>query len=154
MALEIFEELVVHAPPDDVFALVASVEGMRLFEGYGMIPGIARVEPSTAARGVGTEDVVHNTDGTTHPERVVEHEPPRIYAVAIGPFEPPFGRLVRGIAERWELDEEGAATRVRRRFTFTPRGGVGALVLKLIVLPQFRRAVRRNHLALKVALEG
>jgi len=43
---------------------------------------------------------------------------------------------------------------VRRRFTFTPRGGVGALVLKLIVLPQFRRAVRRNHLALKVALEG
>lgn len=150
--VEIIEELTLASSAQRVFAQVTSPAGMLLFRGFGMIPGIARVEPGAHLRAVGVEDVVHNDDGTSHRERVVEHAPCAAYALRIGPFDAPMRHLVTYLDERWEFAPEGSGTRVRRTFRFTSRGPLASLVVRLVVAPQMRIAMRRNHAALRAQL--
>jgi Polyketide cyclase / dehydrase and lipid transport len=149
MVVEIRETFAVEAPVERVFGRVASVEGMELFTGWGMIPGIARVEPSAPARAVGVEDLVINTDGTRHRERVTALDAPWVYGVRIGPFESPLARLVDRMDERWELERRGHATVVRRSFRVVPQGRLAALFVRVVFGPQLRRAMRRHHAALQ-----
>ena len=151
--MKIVESFEIPAEVERVFELVASPAGMLLFEGYGMIPGIAKVTSSAPERAVGVEDVITNSDGSTHQEHVVELEPPRLYAVEIGPFESPMRHLVTHLNERWELEgSPSGGTVVRREFRFHPRGPLRGLIVRWLLLPQMRAAMARNHRALAAAL--
>lgn len=152
--MEIVEQFVVSAPRGRVFRQIASVEGMALFSGFGMIPGIERVESEGEVRGEGAVDFVYNTDGTCHRERVTELSAPSAYALRIGPFSSPMKRLVDHLDERWELEEVDRGTRVRRRVRFAVRGLLSSLVIRLVIAPQMRVAMRRNHAALAHALDS
>lgn len=149
MTLEILEATTLDAPIERAFDLIASIDGMLLFTGFGMVPGIARVEELSDA-----EHLVHNSDGTRHRERVLEREAPTTYALSIGPFESPMQRLVTHAEERWELTADGSRTHARRRFRFVARGALAWLLLYVVLVPQMRRAMRRNHRAMQQRLSS
>jgi len=142
--VEIAAELWLPEPPEPLFDFLVEPEAMTLFEGWGLVPGIARVERGPG-EGVGREDRVVNTDGSAHRERVIDYDRPRAYGLDIHAFEPPVGRLVARIEEQWRLRPERDGTRVERRFVFTPRNALGRAFVRTVLAPMFRRAVARHH---------
>lgn len=139
------EEVILSASPDAVWELFNAPEGYVLFVGYGPIPGLAKVEwldgdpsrPGSVAR-------VHNTDGSTHRERVLRSERPSRYEIAIDQFSSPFRFVVREAREDVRFVSENGKTRIVRRFTFFPRNAL-AVPIALVIRGLFRRAVQRNH---------
>lgn len=141
-------DLGLRMPARDAFDLVTSVEGMLLFRGFGAVPGIVRVSSSPGPRGVGTTDRVTSSDGTSHEEAVTEHAPAHAYALRIGPFSSPLGRLASHMVERWTFTDAPDGVRVRRVFSLHATSWLARVALSLLVAPQLRAAMRRHHSAL------
>ncbi|HSN97296.1 MAG TPA: SRPBCC family protein, partial [Candidatus Nanopelagicales bacterium] len=118
--VRIHETATFSAPPTAVFDLVASVEGMKLFQGHGPIPAIREVHfddgggPTTP----GSAAEIVNSDGSRHRERILAHERPRLHAIALSDFQPPFGALISGAEEILRFVPAGRGTRLERTFTF------------------------------------
>ena len=96
---------------------------------------------------------VHNSDGSTHRERVLEVSRPSRYVVAIDEFSSAFRWLTSGATESWELSSIDEGTRIERLFVFRLRSPwlwpAGVAVAAL-----FRRAVRANHRAMVAWAKG
>jgi len=153
MRVAIHERALMPAPPEPVFDRIASEQGFLMFEGFGPIPGLARIVFEQGGyRETGSEARVTNTDGSTHREQITTCEPPHRYAVQIHSLSSAFRLLVSRIDESWELTSKGDGTEVRRTFAFTLRSPLFWPASLLLAQVLFRAAIRRNHRALARAL--
>lgn len=134
--------------PEPAFDFLLSPKAFELFTGWGPIPGVLRLdwEQGSSAE-EGSVGRVHNSDGSTHRERVLEVARPRRYVVAIDEFSSAFRLLTEGATESWELTPTEAGTRIDRRFVFRLRSPL-LLPAGWLIGALFRRAVRGNHEAM------
>ncbi len=134
-------------PAEEILSRIFDPGEWSSFTGWGMIPGVARVQVSNASPDrVGTVFSVENTDGSTHRETVVEYEPERRLVMEMEGFSEPLSRIAIRFVETWELAETPGGTRVQRTFVLYPATGLGAVVLRVIAL-FLRQAVKRHNRA-------
>ena len=100
---------------------------------------------------VGSIGTVHNTDGSTHRERVDAIDRPRFYAVEIDRFSSAFRFLAEGTRETWELEATAGGARVDRTFTFRLRSRLLS-PLGHVLGRAFAKAVRVNHANMRAHL--
>lgn len=137
------------APPEAVWAELTTLEHMTDFVGFGPIPGVARaawLEGAPYAEGSVRE--VTNLDGSRHLERVQRAEAPRVMEDALFGFTSPLRHVVREGFDRFELERDGASTRLRRTTSFVLSRWWWWPLVWLLLHIFFRRAVRRHHEAL------
>ncbi len=133
---------------EEAFDFLLSPKAYELFTGWGPIPGVLRLDWERGSSAEeGSVGRVHNSDGSTHRERVLEVAQPRRYVVAIDEFSSVFRFLTAGATESWDLTPTDVGTRVDRSFVFRLRSRA-LLPFGRLVGAIFRRAVRRNHEAM------
>lgn len=100
------------------------------FGGYSILPGIRRAEFETKTPIIiGSRIRVHNTDGSTHVEEVVEWDDEHRVALKFQDFSPPLSRLATHFLETWEYRPLSAGTEITRSLAMYPKGLPGWLVL-------------------------
>jgi hypothetical protein len=150
MKLQVRENLELPTPLEPTFDFVVSPEAMRLFTGYGPIPGIQEVHFERGGVHVaGSRATVLNTDGSTHTEEILAHQRPVRHVIGMFGFVLPLSALVSRAEEEWLFSASPQGTLVERTFTFTLRSAAAWPVAAPLVHLAFRRAMRRNHAALQ-----
>lgn len=144
----IVESVTLPIEPGETYDFFTSPEAYRMFTGFGPIPGIREVvwEQGEAAA-LGSIGRVHNTDGSTHRERVTQAERGRAYDLAIDEISSAFRHMVARIEEHTRFEPanaDGSHTRITRTFRFHARSVAFLPVLQLIS-KFFRGAVVKNH---------
>ena len=123
-------EGVVPLAPPEICAGILDTERWSEFQGYGILPGIRHAHMETKTPGVlGSRIRVHNTDGSSHVEEIVEWDVNRRIALRFQEFDSPVQHFATHFLEAWEFRPAAGGTRVTRRMTMFPRGLFGWLML-------------------------
>lgn len=157
MTVSVVIETVFAAPRDRVFRVFADDAAFQAFPGAWPIPGIRRVEHlSGDGTKPGDRMRMHNSDGTTHEERVTAFDPGRLIALGLGPFQSPMRFLVRDGTDTAEFFDgpTGDRTHLRQRFTFEPASPLTAPVVWVLAHLFLARAVARHHGVIAERVEG
>lgn len=121
------------------------------FTGYAILPGIRQAAFELRTPEVlGSRIRVHNTDGSTHVEEIIEWDPARRVALKFQEFSPPLQHLAAYFIESWEFYALPGGTRLVRRMAMQPRGLAGRLLLPAIA-PLMKKAFQQQALSLPAA---
>ncbi len=101
---------------------------------WGPIPGVRTTRDLTGPWDTpGSRRTVVLEDGSTAREEVREWRRPERFAYRVDALSGPFGRLVDHAVGEWEFAAAGATARFTWTYTFTPRGPISALLLRVFV---------------------
>ena len=145
--ISIVESFSLPLEPKPAYDFLLSESAFRMFDGYGPIPGIERLEWQHGGDSgtVGSIGTVHSNDGGTHRETVRVADSPREYAIGIDEFSSAFRFLTTGATERWLLSPGGPdSTFIVREFSFKLRSPLLWPAGRVLGMA-FRKAVQRNH---------
>lgn len=117
-----------------------SEQGMRLFSGFGMIPGIIDINKNAD----GTNKI-QNSDGTFHRERTVEKTDKK-FVIEMDQFQGSSSHLFSLFQEYWNLSVTEKA--ITRTFIIQPKNFFAAIINRAIIHPQLKIAMRRNMIAI------
>lgn len=104
------------------------------FQGYSILPGIkeAHFEIKTPTL-VGSRIKVHNTDGSSHVEEIIEWDEEKRVVLKFQKFTPPLQHFATHFIETWEFHQPGngslESTHVTRKMRMVPRSALGWLIL-------------------------
>lgn len=114
------------------------------FTGYSILPGIknAHFEVKTPTL-VGSRIKVHNTDGSSHVEEIVEWDVANNVALKFQEFEPPLKHLATHFLESWRFEKSPNGTEVTRIMAMYPKGWSGWLML-LPISRLMKKAFEKN----------
>ncbi|MEM9073152.1 MAG: SRPBCC family protein [Myxococcota bacterium] len=144
----IAETVVLPVDIEDAYDFLLTPKAFQLFTGWGPIPGIRDLDWKIGSSAEeGSEARVHNTDGSSHRERVTVATRPHRYEVAIDEFSSAFRFLTEGATETWDLSPTEKGTRIERAFVFRLRSAA-LLPLGWAIGAMFRKAVQANHAAM------
>jgi len=107
-----------------------NIERWSDFKGYSILPGIekAHFEIQTP-KVVGTRIKVHNTDGSSHTEEIIEWDPSHRIALRFQEFNSPLKNLASHFIEAWEFRKLPDGMEVSRKMAMYPRNLFGWLML-------------------------
>jgi hypothetical protein len=130
--------------PQAVCAAFLDFSRWPQFSGYGPLPGIrsAAFEARTPEL-AGSRIRVHNTDGSSHVEEIVEWMDGQRITLRFDEFQPPLSRIASHFIERWELAPSGGGTRITRSLEFYPTGFAGRMLL-IPIAWMMRRALLKS----------
>lgn len=130
--------------PQTICAGILEMERWPEFKGYGFLPGIkqAYFEVQTPAV-VGSRIRVHNLDGSSHVEEIVEWEPARTVALKFQDFSPPVSQLASHFIETWHFTLTPTETQITRAMSFYPKNWLGKIMLTLVA-PLMQRAFEQH----------
>jgi hypothetical protein len=114
------------------------------FTGYAILPGIkeAHFEIKTPEL-VGSRIRVHNTDGSSHVEEIIEWDTNSRIALLFREFSYPLASLASQFVETWEFQAVASGTEVTRKMTMVPKGVLGKLML-LPISRLMKKAFEKN----------
>jgi len=136
------QELFIH--PSKIFDKMSDVSTWNTFDGYFLLPGIERAEYEVETEEmVGSVIRLHNSDGSTHTETIVEWSVPNRIRLRLGEFSPPLSRLATHFDETWTFEGRAGRQFARREFVMRARSAAAKIPLYLIA-HMMRRAVA-NH---------
>lgn len=128
----------------EICAEFLDTERWSEFEGYSILPGIAKARFETRTPElVGSRVKVHNTDGSSHVEQIVEWDPTNRVALKFQEFTPPLKHLATHFIETWTFRKAAGGTEVSRTMTMYPKGMVGWLIL-LPISRIMKKAIEKN----------
>jgi hypothetical protein len=121
-------------------------ESWSKFEGYSILPGIEKAyfETKTAAL-VGSRIKVHNKDGSTHMEEIIEWDVENRITLRFEGFQPPLQNFATHFIEMWEFRKSGDGTEVTRMMSLFPKGGFGWLML-LPISVLMKKSLEKNSI--------
>lgn len=128
-------------PPMAVFEKMRDVSTWSTFDGYLLLPGIEQAEYEVeTAEIAGSVIRLHNSDGSTHTETIVEWTVPNRIVLRLGEFSPPLNRLATHFDETWTFEERAGRSFARREFAMYAKSAAAKIPLFLISY-MMRRAV-------------
>ncbi|MGZ3772699.1 MAG: hypothetical protein ACXVCY_07540 [Pseudobdellovibrionaceae bacterium] len=137
---------------ENVFDFVAKSQNMTLYKGYGLIPGISKVESSSIPRTQGTIDQITNTDGSSHLSTTVLFVVPCKYYVAISDIrisgiKSKLGQAILGFHEEWNYTSiHPQRTKIERSLRVLHKKGIFyELLINLVILPQLKKSLVLHH---------
>lgn len=122
------------------WSISVSEEGMKLFSGFGMIPGIINVHQN-----IDGTNKIQNSDGTFHRERILEQTTTK-FIIEMDQFQGLSSKLFNLFQEHWVLSVSERS--ITRTFVITPKNYFASLVIQVILRPQLKIAMRRNMVAI------
>ncbi|MEI7848148.1 MAG: SRPBCC family protein [Chloroflexota bacterium] len=100
------------------------------FKGYSILPGIKNAHFVTKTPDIlGSRIIVHNTDGSSHVEEIIEWEPVNKISLRFQEFDSPLKYLATHFIEAWNFRKIETGTEVTRTMSMFPTGMVGWLML-------------------------
>lgn len=134
----------IRKPSDEICAEFLKLERWSEFKGYLFLPGIRNAEIVRQTPGiVGTRIKVHNSDGSTHTEEIIEWDVERRIALRFGNFQPPLENLATHFIETWHFKRAGDGTDVTRTMAMYPKSFWARLMLGPISL-LMKKSLERN----------
>lgn len=124
----------VQAPLSHVFAVAVPVDLTKVMLKRGPLPGVRSIEGQTGPwNQAGQSRRIHLTDGSSVHEVMTEYVRNVSFSYRVTGFSGPFGALIDHAKGDWRFTEAGPATHIDWTYTFTPRSGLAAPILRLIV---------------------
>ena len=116
------------------------------FQGYLLIPGIvsAHFEKQTPAV-VGSKIRVHNKDGSSHVEEIIEWDTTSRVAFRFQEFGKPLRFMASHFIETWTFSASAGGTQVIRQMAMYPTGILGRTLL-LPISKMMKKAFEENRL--------
>lgn len=115
----------------------------KVLTGYGLVPGVVGTSGHTGAWDVpGSSRAVHLKGGDTAREEVTEWVRPSYFAYRVSDFTFALKHLATEGRGQWWFEERNGRTHARWTYTFTPKGPVSAVVLRLFVRTQWAGYMR------------
>lgn len=100
------------------------------FEGYALIPGIAQAYfEKRTAEVIGSKIRVHNKDGSSHVEEIIEWDTTKRIVFRFQEFGRPLKHLASQFIETWIFSNSSGDTQVTRQMTMYPKGVLGWILL-------------------------
>ncbi len=100
------------------------------FKGYLILPGIENAHFEMKTPGlVGSRIKVHNKDGSSHIEEIIEWDVVNRVALRFQEFDSPLKYLATHFIEAWNFRKKDTGTEVIRTMTMYPTGVFGWLIL-------------------------
>ena len=135
---------------EEICSSFLDIERWSEFEGYSILPGIERAEfELQTADVIGTKIKVHNKDGSSHVEEIVEWEPSQRVSLKFQNFSPPLKYFATHFMEVWEFTKNTDGVELQRSMTMYPKGVYGWLILmpisKLMKKAFEQQAARSNN---------
>ena len=126
-----------------------NLERWSEFKGYSILPGIESAEFEIKTANLpGSRIKVHNTDGSSHVEEIIEWDENHKLAVRFQDMEPPLKYLATHFIEEWLFVKTPDGTDVTRSMSMYPRGLAGWLVL-LPIAQLMKKAFEKNMVLLR-----
>ncbi len=115
---------------EEICSTLLNLERWPEFEGYSILPGIERAEFETQIPNVvGTRIKVHNKDGSSHVEEIIEWDTSCWVVLKFQDFSPPIKNFATHFIEVWDLKKNNSEVEFRRSMDMHPKGLIGWLVL-------------------------
>ena len=116
--------------PAEICAFFLDTKRWSEFKGSAFLPGIRAASFENQTPGlVGSRIRVHNTDGSSHVEEILEWDPEHRIMLRFQEFSLPLSRLATHFIETWEFNRSGRITHMRRSMAFYPQGLASWLLL-------------------------
>lgn len=116
--------------PQNLCVELLDTERWSEFQGYAILPGIERAYFETKTSGlVGSRIKVHNTDGSSHIEEIIDWDIGNQVALRLQEFNSPLQHLAIHFVETWKFSQSANGTEVERTMTMYPKSTLGWLVL-------------------------
>ncbi len=138
-------------PAESIRKIFLAVENWSDFKGFGVVPGIHKAKYIIQTDGVvGSRIQVTNVDGSSHLEEIVdwrETSPDSFFmTIKIQDFKGPLRRISTGILETWAITvgPSGQGTTVVRSFWINPLGLVASILLRFLIGPMLRIAIKKH----------
>lgn len=130
--------------PVEICEAALDMDRWSEFQGYMMIPGIAEAHfEKKTPEVVGSRIRVHNKDGSSHVEEILEWDPTRKVVFRFQAFGSPLKYLASHFIETWLFSPAPNATVITRQMTMHPNGISGWLLL-FPVSRMMKRAFEKN----------
>lgn len=126
-------ETIVAGPIAAVFDFVAD-EGVlpTVLTGYGLLPAVTSTSGNTGPWDQpGSSRTVHLADGTTSREEVTAYDRPAYFAYRTSDYTFALKYLAGSARGQWWFEDGDHQTHVRWTYTFTAKGAVTAILLRL-----------------------
>jgi hypothetical protein len=114
----------------EICTLFQETERWSEFKGYSILPGVKSAAfISRTPQMLGSRIQVHNTDGTSHTEEIIEWDVQRRVVLRMQDFGAPLKHLATHFIETWEFSPVPGGTDATRAMRFYPTGLPGWLAL-------------------------
>jgi hypothetical protein len=130
--------------PQAICAGILEMERWPKFKGYGFLPGIkqAYFEDQTPTV-VGSRIRVHNLDGSSHVEELVEWEPASTVVLKFQNFSPPLSYLAAHFIETWYFASTPTETQITRAMSLYHKNWLGQIMF-MWVAPLMQKAFAQH----------
>lgn len=130
--------------PKEICSIILDTSQWIKFEGYSFLPGIekAKFEKRTAAI-VGSRIKVHNKDGSTHIEEIIEWDENRKVVLKFQEFNSPLKKFASYFIEEWNFTVTDSGTEILRTIKMYPINLFGLILLKPISI-LMKKALKNN----------
>ena len=100
--------------------------------GYGLLPAVMSTSGNTGPWDrPGSSRTVHLIDGTTSREEITDYERPIYFAYRTSDYTYALKNLASSARGQWWFEDHGDRTHVRWTYTFTAKGALTAIFLRL-----------------------
>lgn len=110
----------------EICAQLVDTERWSDFKGYALLPGIRSAKfESKYENMVGSRIKVHNTDGSSHVEEILEWDPDRKVVLKFQEFDSPLKFLASHFIEVWDFQSTAHGTMIARSMLLYPKNFLG-----------------------------
>ena len=135
----------VHKSSQEICTETLDTDRWSEFKGYAILPGIKEAHfESKTPEFIGSRIRVHNMDGSSHVEEIIQWDVDNGMALRFQEFSSPLlQRFASHFIETWEFRKSSGGTEVTRKMTMYPKGWSGWLIL-LPVSQLMKKAFEKN----------
>lgn len=128
--IEVGTTALIQKSPQEICAELLDTERWPEFEGFAFLPGIERARFETRTPDlIGSRIRVHNKDGSSHVEEIVEWDVANRVALRFQEFSPPLQHFASHFIETWTFRASSEGTEASRTMAMYPKNFLGWLVL-------------------------
>jgi hypothetical protein len=130
--------------PKEICSIILDTSQWSKFEGYLFLPGIEKAEFEKRTDSVvGSKIKVHNKDGSTHIEEIIEWDENRKVAFKFQEFNSPLKNFATHFIEEWNFTILNSGTEIRRGMKMHPKNLLGLIILKPVSI-LMKKALKKN----------
>ncbi len=136
---------------EEIAAQILDLSNWPKFQGYGILPGIKSTQFEVKTpEVVGSKIRVHNRDGSSHLEEILQWDPQRQLKLRMHEFSPPLSRLATAFDEIWDFRCDNETTAVVRTLQLHAKSRLTLPLLWMISL-LLRPAIKQHLNQMRVA---
>lgn len=134
--------------PKAICSIILDIKQWSEFEGYSIMPGIEKAEfEKRTEEIVGSRIKVHNKDGSSHIEEIIEWDVNRKVVLEFREFNSPLKNFATHFIEEWNFTISGNGTKINRSMKIFPKNLSCWIILKPISL-MMKKALHKNLIQL------